>query len=117
MCLKTDQAMNLYHKACRSEQNGEADLAEVYYMKSWFLFEQIGGTHHLTAAHALNAAAIIRWSRKDYEGALRLANQSLTIMESHGAKFASADADLIRSTSWELIEQVRHEMLLKAGIG
>ena len=116
MCVKTDQAMSLYHKACRSERDGEANLAEVYYLKSWFLFEQVGGTHHLTAANALNAVAFIRWSRRDYEGALCMANESVRIMEAHGAQFGDADANLIRNTSWELIDQVRYEMTLGSAI-
>jgi hypothetical protein len=116
MYIKAEQAMYLYDKACRCEQDGEANLAEVYYLKSWFLLEQVGGMHHLTAANALNAAAFIRWARKDYEGALRLANESVKIMEAHAAKFAGADAELIRNTSWELIDQVRHQMLLDIGI-
>ena len=116
MCVKSDQAVDLYNKACHSEQKGEANLAEVYYLKSWSLFEQAGGSHYLNAANALNALAFLRWSRKDYEGALRSARESMRIMETHGSEFSSADADLIRSTSWELIDQVTYEMSLASGV-
>jgi hypothetical protein len=114
MCVKSDQAMNLYTKACRSQQAGEANLAEVYYLKSWFLLEQVGGAHLLTAANALNAVAFIRWSRRDYEGALRLANQAIRVMEAHGKELSCAEADLIRDTSWDLIDQVLSEMSLSS---
>jgi len=112
MCVKSDQAVDLYNKACQSEQKGEANLAEVYYMKSWSLFEQAGGSHCLNAANSLNALAFLRWSRKDYEGALRSAKESMRIMETYGIELSSADADLIRSTSWELVDQVNYELLL-----
>ncbi len=114
MCVKSDQAVDLYNKACQSEHKGEANLAEVYYLKSWSLFEQAGGSHCLNAANALNALAFLRWSRKDYEGVLRSARKSMRIMETNGSEFSSADADLIRSTSWELIDQVNYEMSLAA---
>lgn len=116
MCAKSEQAVNLYNKAYCTEQSGESNLAEIYYLKSWFLFEQVGGVHYLNAANALNAVAFLRWSRKDYEGALRVAKESMRIMETYGTEFSSADAELIRSTSWELIDQVCYEQLLVLGM-
>lgn len=116
MCVKSEQAIQLYNKACRSEQVGDANLAEVYYLKSWFLFQQVGGSHFLNAANALNAVTFLRWSRKDYEGALRSVKESMNLMETHGAKFSGADADLIRDTCWELLDQIRYEMSLASGI-
>lgn len=116
MCAKSEQAVDLYKKACRSEQEGQANLAEVYYLKSWSLFEQAGGSYYLNAANALNALAFLRWSRKDYEGALCSAKQSMRIMETYGNSFSSADAELIRSTAWELIDQICYEMLLISGL-
>src|SRR5689334_2798936 len=114
MCVKSDQAVDLYNKACQFEQKGEANLAEVYYLKSWSLFEQAGGSYCLNAANTLNALAFLRWARKDYEGALRSAKESVRIMETHESEFSTADADLIRSTSWELVDQVNYEMSLAA---
>ena len=111
MCAKSEQAIDLYNQACRSEQEGKANLAEVYYLKSWSLFEQAGGTHYLNAANALNALAFLRWSRKDFEGALCSAQKSVRIMEAYGAGFTSADADLIRDTARDLIDQINYEML------
>lgn len=116
MCAKSEQAMDLYKKACHSEQQGKPSLAEVYYLKSWSLFEQAGGSCYLNAANALNALAFLRWSRMDYEGALCAAKQAMTIMEMQGNGFSGADADLIRSTSWELIDQVNYQMSLAYGV-
>jgi hypothetical protein len=112
MCVKSDQAVDLYRKACQWEQQGETNLAEVYYLKSWSLFEQAGGSYYLNAANAMNALAFLRWSRKDYEGAFHAAKESMRIMETKATGFASADSDLIRSTAWELIDQISYEIRL-----
>jgi hypothetical protein len=112
MCVKSDQAVDWYKKACLSEQQGQPTLAEVYYLKSWSLFEQAGGCNYLNAANALNSLAFLRWSRKDYEGALCSAKKSVQIMETHSSEVAGADADLVRNTSWDLIDQVSYEMSL-----
>jgi hypothetical protein len=81
-------------------------------LKSWSLFEQAGGFHYLNAANALNALAFLRWSCKNYEGAVRAARESMKIMETYGNGFSNADVDLIRSTSWELIDRVSYEISL-----
>lgn len=114
MCVKSEQAIDLYNKACLCEEQGKAVLAEVYYLKSWSLFEQAGGSHSMHAANALNALAFFRWSRKDYEGALRAARESIQVMDVYRSEYAGADVELIRSTSWELIDQVCYEMRLFA---
>ena len=116
MCVKSEQAVDLYNKARRSEQEGKTTLAEVYYLKSWFLFEQAGGSHYLNAANALNTLAFLRWSRKDYEGALCSAKGSMRIVDTHGSEFSSEDADFIRNTSGELIDQVCYEKSLISGV-
>ncbi len=113
MCVKSDQAVDLYKKACQSERQGEVNLAEIYYLKSWSLFEQAGGCNYLNAANSLNSLAFLRWSRKDYEGALCSAKKSIRIMEVHASEFLGADAELIRDTSWDLIAQVSYEMSLQ----
>jgi hypothetical protein len=69
--------------------------------------------HHLNAANALNSLAFLRCSQKNYEGALCSAKQSLRIMETYGTEYPSADAELIRNTSWDLIDQINHEMLAR----
>ena len=112
MCVKSEQAVDLYKKACLSEQEGKISLAEVYYLKSRSLFEQAGGEHYLNAANALNALSFLRWSRKDYQGALRSARESIRIMETYGSGCSNADADLIRDTARELIDQIQYEMSL-----
>ena len=112
MCVKSEQAFDLYNKAYRSEQEGKASVAEVYYLKSSSLFEQAGGSHYLNAANAWNALAFLRWSYKNYAGALRAARESMRIMETYDHGVSNADADLIRSTSWELIDQINYEMSL-----
>ncbi len=113
MCAKSDQAAEWYKKGYSFAQKGETNIAEVYYLKSWSLFEQAGGPHYLNAANALNSLAFLRWSQKNYEGALCSAKHSMRIMETYGAEYPSADADLIRTTSWDLIDQINHEMLLR----
>lgn len=113
MCAKSDQAAELYKKAYSMEQKGETNVAEVYYLKSWSLFEQAGGSHYLNAANALNSLAFLRWSQKNYEGALCSAKHSLRIMETHGTGYAGADAELILNTSWDLIHQINQEMLVR----
>lgn len=116
MCQKSEQAIDLYNQACRSEQEGQPHLAEVYYLKSWSLFEQAGGSNCLNAANALNALAFLRWSRKDYVGALSAARESRRIMETYGNAFPGEDADLIRSTACELVDQVSHELMLTSRV-
>lgn len=113
MCVKSDQAVDLYKKAYQSEQQGEATLAEVYYLKSWSLFEQAGGSYYLNAANVLNTLAFLRWSRQDYEGALCSAKKSIRIVEAHGCEFPPADTDWIWNTSWDLIDQVSYEMSIR----
>ena len=113
--MKSDQAMDLYQQAYRSEQGGKTRLAEVYYLKSWSLFNEAGGENLLNAANVLNALAFLRWSRKDYESALCWAQQAMRIMETQCGGLSGADADLIRSTSWELVDQVTYEMSLVYG--
>lgn len=116
MCIRSEQAIYLYNKAYHAEQQGEANLAEVYYLKSWFLFERAGGPHRLQAADALNALAFLHWSSKNYQGALRSAWEAMKIMEAQGPEFSGADADFIRDTSQELIDQVCYEMKLISGV-
>lgn len=113
MCVKSEQAAEWYKKAYVFEQKGETNVAEVYYLKSWSLFEQAGGSYYLNAANALNSLAFLRWSQKNYEGALCSAKQSIRIMETYGSELPSADADLIRDTAWDLINQINREMLLR----
>ena len=112
MCRKSEQAVEWYNKAYRLEQEGQSQLAEVYYLKSWSLFEQAGGSHCLNAANSLNALAFLRWSGKDYVGALSSAKKSMKIMEAYGNAYPGADADLIRSTALELTDQVSYELML-----
>ena len=112
MCVKAEQAAEWYRKAYSFEQKGETNVAEVYYLKSWSLFEQAGGSYYLKAANALNSLAFLRWSQKNYEGALCSAKRSIHIMETYGSEFPGADAEQIRNTSWDLVNQIQHEMSL-----
>jgi Tetratricopeptide repeat len=112
MSEKTKQAIEMYRQAYRAEQEGRVNLAEVYYLKSRAAFEEVGGAQYLSAANVLNALTFLRWSRKDYEGALRSAQESVQIMENQGAQFSSLDADFIHSTSCELMDQMQYEMSL-----
>jgi len=108
MNIEAEHAVEFYRKAHLAVQQGKADLAELYYLQSKGRFERAGGAYHLDAANALNALAFLRKSRGDYEGALRSAKQSLRMMG--GFKAQSADAELIRSTAWELIEMLNEEV-------
>jgi len=67
MYIEVHQAIELYNQACLAEQEGKANLAEVYYLKSWALFEEAGERYYVNAANALNALAHLRQSRGNYE--------------------------------------------------
>ena len=110
MPTEIKQAIEFYDQACLAEQQDKGDLAEVYYLKSWALFEQAGGRHTLNAANSLNALAFLRKSRGNFDGALLSARQSLRATEKYDAP--SNDADLIRSTARDLIDLVCVEMSL-----
>ena len=114
MTTELESAVEFYNKGCLAEEQGKVDLAEIYYLKSRFLFEQAGGAHFLDAANALNALAFLRESRGDTKGALYSAKQSIQVMEKYEAQ--SADADLIRSVAGELIDNLmlRYELPLQS---
>jgi len=106
MNTEIKNAVELHDKACSAEEMGQLDLAELYYLKSAYAFEQVGGTHMLNAANAFNALAILRASRGNQAGALCAAKKSAQIMENYRAQSSSQDADLIRGTAWELINDL-----------
>ena len=106
MSIKIQQAAELYNQACLAEQEGKANLAEVYYLKSWALFEQAGDRYYINAAHALNALAYLRQSRGNYEGAFLSVKKSLEIIESHPNIFTNAEAEVIRIQAWELVKNL-----------
>ena len=108
MPAEIKQAVEFYDQACLAEQQDKDDLAEVYYLKSWALFEQAGGRHYLNAANSLNALAYLRKSRGNFDGALLSAKRSLQFTEKYDAP--SNDADLIRGTARDLIDLVCGEM-------
>ena len=114
MTTEIERAVEFYKKACLAEEQGKGDLAEIYYLKSRFLFEQAGSAHFMDAANALNALAFLRESRGDTKGALYSAKQSIQLMEKHKAQ--SVDADLIRSVAGELIDNLmpRYELPLQS---
>ncbi len=99
-------AIEFYKKACSAEEQGEMNLAEVYYLKSAYAFEQAGGAHMANAANAFNTLAFLRESRGNHEGALCAAKKSAQIMENYRLQSASHDAELIRATAWELINDL-----------
>lgn len=106
MNTEIKNAVELHNKACSAEEMGQLDLAELYYLKSAYAFEQAGSTHMLNAANAFNALAFLRASRGNQAGALCAAKKSAQIMENYRARSASQDADLIRGTAWELINDL-----------
>lgn len=103
---KNKTAMEFYNQACYAEQQGIMDLAEVYYLKSAYAFEQAGKADYLNAANAFNILAFLRESRGNHLGALCAAKKSAQIMENYRAFAANQDADLIRMTAWELINDL-----------
>jgi hypothetical protein len=103
-----NQAHDLFYKACSAEEKGEMNLAEIYYLKSAFAFEQAGGNYFMNAATALNALACLRKARGNYEGALCSAKQALQVAKKLEAQVSNPDVELIRMEAWELIEQLIH---------
>jgi hypothetical protein len=103
---KNKTAMEFYTQACYAEKQGIMDLAEVYYLKSAYAFEQAGKEDYLNAANAFNILAFLRESRGNHVGALYAAKKSAQIMEISREFAANQDADLIRMTAWELISDL-----------
>jgi hypothetical protein len=106
MHIQIHQAVELYNQACLAEQEGKPNLAEVYYLKSWAMFEEAGGSHYVNAANALNALAYLRQSRGNHEGALCSAKKSVQILEAHKTESRNGDAELVRMQAWDLINQL-----------
>ena len=82
------------------------ELAELYYLKSAYAFEATGKADYLNAADAFNALAFLRESRGNHKGALCAAKKTAQIMENHREQPAIYDAELIRLTAWELINDL-----------
>ena len=106
MYIEIHQAIELYNQACLAEQEGKAELAEVYYLKSWTLFEQAGEKYYVNAANALNALAHLRQSRGNYEGAFLSVKKSIEIIETHANVFTHAEAEVVRMRAWELVKNL-----------
>lgn len=106
MTIEIKIGVELYNKACSAEEKGEMDLAEVYYLKSAYLFEQAGKAGYLNAANAFNALAFLRETRGNYAGALCAAKKSAQILENYREQTASHDSELIRMKAWELINDL-----------
>ena len=100
------QALDLFHKACMAEENGEMFLAEVFYLKSIFAFEEAGGDHIIETANALNALAFLRKARGNHKGAIFSAKKSLQITKKFETQYSNPDVELIRMGAWELIDQL-----------
>ena len=106
MYIEIHQAFELYNQACLAEQEGKANLAEVYYLKSWALFEQAGERYYVNAANALNALAHLRQSRGNYEGAFLSVKKSIEIIEAHAGVFTHAEAEAVRMRAWDLVKNL-----------
>jgi hypothetical protein len=103
---KNKAAIEFYKQACSAEEQGELDLAEVYYVKSAYSFEQSGRADYLNAANAFNALAFLRESRGNHKGALCAAKKAAQIMENYRDQPATYDAEIIRMTAWEMINDL-----------
>src|SRR6185369_3585051 len=106
MYIEIHQAIELYNQACLAEQEGKAELAEVYYLKSWTLFEQAGERYYVNVANALNALAHLRQSRGNYEGTFISVKRSIEIIETHANVFTHAEAEVVRMRAWELVKNL-----------
>ncbi len=106
MYIEIHQAFELYNQACLAEQEGKANLAEVYYLKSWALFEQAGERYYVNAANALNALAHLRQSRGNYEGAFLSVKKSIETIEAHAGVFTHAEAEAVRMRAWDLVKNL-----------
>ena len=104
--VEIQQALHLFSQACSAEEQGEMNLAEVYYLKSAFAFEQAGGKYFVNAATALNALACLRKARGNHEGALHSAKQALRIAKQPEMQISDPDVELIRMEAWVLIEEL-----------
>jgi len=100
------QAVELFHEACEAEENGEMSVAEVYYLRSAFAFEEVGGKYVMQAANALNALAFLRKARGNYTGAIFSAKKSLQITKKFETQFSNPEVELVRTGAWELIDQL-----------
>jgi tetratricopeptide (TPR) repeat protein len=106
--IEIRQALELFSKACSAEEQGKMNLAEVYYLKSAFAFEQAGGKYFMNAANALTALACLRKARGNYDGALCSAKQALRITKQSEMQTSDPDVELIRMEAWVLIEELVH---------
>jgi len=100
------QAIELYNQAALAKQQGRGYLAEMYYLKSWALFEQAGDIYYVNAASALNALAGVRRECGNHKGAFRSAQKSVQIIEAHPDAFTSAEAEVIHMQAWKLVKDL-----------
>jgi tetratricopeptide (TPR) repeat protein len=106
MFVDIDKAVNLYNQAQSAEREGDADLAEVYYLKSCALFEQAGDRYYVNAAQTLNALAYLRRSCGNFEGAFSCVRKAVQIIEAHPGVFANDEAEVIRMQAWDLVKNL-----------
>ena len=106
MYAETYQAVQLYNQAQSAEQTSKLDLAEVYYLKSYTLFEESGGKYYVNAARVLNTLAALRRTRGNYEGAFRSVQKSVQLIEAYPGIFTSTEAETIRMQAWELVKNL-----------
>lgn len=100
---KNKTAIEFYKQACSAEEKDELELAEVYYIKSGFAFEQAGKVDYLNAVNAFNALAIMRAARGNLKGALAAANKAAQIMDNYNEQTPGHDAELMCMTTRNLI--------------
>ena len=115
MSEKVDQAIEIWKQARTAEREGRLKLAEAGFLQSHRLFVEAcktSGTDCLNAAGALNALTFLGWSREDYEGALRSAQESVTMIEAYGIQFIGVDAGFIYDTACDLVTQMQYELSL-----
>jgi hypothetical protein len=103
---KNKTAIEFYKKACSAEEKGEMELAEVYYLKSGYAFEQAGKADYLNAVNTFNALALLRASRGNQKGALAAANKAAQVMEDYSEQPPTHEAELTCTTARDLINSL-----------
>ena len=110
MPTEIERAVEFFERARLAEERNEFNTAEIDYLKSANLFQQIGEMYFLDAACVLTALAVLREGRGNHHGALCSAKHAEKILEEQEAETSSPRADQIRLQTWGLIGNLYRQM-------
>ena len=110
MPTEVERAVESYENARRAEKRNEFNAAEIGYLKSANLFQQLGEMHFIDAAIALNALAFLREARGDHHAALCSAKHAETIMDAQEPETSGLEAQRIHLQTWALIGYLYRKM-------